>query len=145
MAFTHGQIVVANWPIRARNLLLLCYNIEYVWQLTGFYYYYHYYYYYYSISNIDITKFHAGASHSGVSSPRLLYRDENFTPVRNRATVSCKSEMTGRRRWNWLTHKLHLTHKQNGVSQQLYTLIFRKIKFRGEELISSRENLDDKL
>ena len=41
-------------------------------------------------------------------------------------------------------HKLHLTHKQNGVSQQLYTLIFRKIKFRGEELISSRENLDDK-
>ena len=34
------------------------------------------------------TKCHAGASHPGVSSPRLLYRSENFTPVRNLATVS---------------------------------------------------------
>ena len=38
------------------------------------------------------TKCHAGASHPGVSSPRLLYRGENFTPVRNLATVSCKRE-----------------------------------------------------
>ena len=42
------------------------------------------------------TKCHAGASHPGVSSPRLLYRGENFTPVRNRATVSCKRETTTR-------------------------------------------------
>ena len=31
-----------------------------------------------------------------VESPRLLYRGENFTPVLNLATVSCKSEMTRR-------------------------------------------------
>ena len=36
------------------------------------------------------TKCHAGASHPGVSSPRLLYRGDNFTPVQNLATVSCK-------------------------------------------------------
>ena len=41
-------------------------------------------------------KCHAGASHPGVSSPRLLYRGENFTPVRNLATVSCKRETTTR-------------------------------------------------
>ena len=33
------------------------------------------------------TKCHAGASHLGVSSPRFLHRSENFTPVRNLATV----------------------------------------------------------
>ena len=38
------------------------------------------------------TKCHAGASHPGVSSPRLLYRGENFTPARNLATESCKRE-----------------------------------------------------
>ena len=37
---------------------------------------------------------HAGASHPGVSSPPLLYRDENFTPGRNLATASCKRETT---------------------------------------------------
>ena len=37
-------------------------------------------------------KCHARASHPCVSSPRLLYRGENFTPVRNLATVSCKRE-----------------------------------------------------
>ena len=42
------------------------------------------------------TKCHAGASHPGVSSPRLLYRGENFTPVRNLATVSCERETTTR-------------------------------------------------
>ena len=42
------------------------------------------------------TKCHAGASHPGVSSPRLLYRGENVTPVRNLATVSCKREKTTR-------------------------------------------------
>ena len=42
------------------------------------------------------TKCHAGASHPGVSSPRLLYRSENFTPVRNLETVSCKCETTTR-------------------------------------------------
>ena len=42
------------------------------------------------------TKCHAGASHPGVSSPRFLYRGENFTPVRNLATVSCKRETTTR-------------------------------------------------
>ena len=42
------------------------------------------------------TKCHAGASHPGVSSPRLLYWGENFTPVRNLATVSCKRETTTR-------------------------------------------------
>ena len=42
------------------------------------------------------TKYHACASHPGVSSPRLLYRGENFTPVRNLAAVSCKREMTNR-------------------------------------------------
>ena len=42
------------------------------------------------------TNCHAGASHPGVSSLRLLYRGENFTPVRNLATVSCKRETTTR-------------------------------------------------
>ena len=42
------------------------------------------------------TKCHAGASHTGVSSPRLLYCRENFTPVRNFVTVSCKRETTTR-------------------------------------------------
>ena len=32
----------------------------------------------------------------GVSSPLFLYRGENFTPVRNLATVSCKRETTTR-------------------------------------------------
>ena len=40
------------------------------------------------------TKCHAGASHPGMSSPQFLYQGENFTPVRNLATVSCKHEMT---------------------------------------------------
>ena len=42
------------------------------------------------------TKCHAGTSHTGMSSPRLLYWSENLTPVRNFATVSCKLEMTTR-------------------------------------------------
>ena len=42
------------------------------------------------------TKFHAGASHPGVSSPLFLYQGENFTSVRNLATVSCKRETTTR-------------------------------------------------
>ena len=42
------------------------------------------------------TKCHAGVSHPGLSSPQLLYRGENFTPVRNLATVSCKRETTTR-------------------------------------------------
>ena len=37
-----------------------------------------------------------GATHPGVSSPRLMYRGENFTPVRNLATVSCKRETAKR-------------------------------------------------
>ena len=40
------------------------------------------------------TKCYAGASHPGVSSPRFSHRGENFTPVRNLATVSCKRETT---------------------------------------------------
>ena len=36
------------------------------------------------------TKCRAGASNIGVNSPRLLYRSENFTPVRNFVTVSCR-------------------------------------------------------
>ena len=35
------------------------------------------------------TKCHAGKSHLGVSSPRFLYRGENFTPAPNLPTVSC--------------------------------------------------------
>ena len=42
------------------------------------------------------TKCHAGTSHPGVSSPQLLYRGENFTPLRNFAKVSCQREMTTR-------------------------------------------------
>ena len=42
------------------------------------------------------TKCHPGASHTGVSSPRLLYWSENFTPVRNFVTESCKRETTTR-------------------------------------------------
>ena len=42
------------------------------------------------------TKCHAGTSHPGVSSAQLLYRGENFTPLRNFAKVSCKREMTTR-------------------------------------------------
>ena len=40
------------------------------------------------------TKCHTGARHPSVSSPRLLYLGENFTPVRDFATVSCKRETT---------------------------------------------------
>ena len=42
------------------------------------------------------TKCYAGASHPGVSSPRLLYRGENFAPVRKLATVSCKRKTNTR-------------------------------------------------
>ena len=42
------------------------------------------------------TKSYASASHPGVSSLRLSHRGENFTPVRNLATVSCKHETTTR-------------------------------------------------
>ena len=43
----------------------------------------------------DTTKnCYAGASHPGVSLPRFSHRGENFTPVRNLATVSCKLETT---------------------------------------------------
>ena len=42
------------------------------------------------------TKSHAGASRPGVSSLQLSHRGENFTPVRNLATVSCKHETTTR-------------------------------------------------
>ena len=38
------------------------------------------------------TKCHARTTYPGASSPRLLYRGENFTRVRNLATVSCKRE-----------------------------------------------------
>ena len=40
------------------------------------------------------TKCYAGASHPGVSSPRFSHRGENFTPVRNLATVSSKRKTT---------------------------------------------------
>ena len=40
------------------------------------------------------TKCYVGASQPGVSSPRFSHRGENFTPVRNLATVSCKRETT---------------------------------------------------
>ena len=46
--------------------------------------------------NIIVGFINAGASHSGMSSPRLLYQSENFTLVRNLATVSCKRETTAR-------------------------------------------------
>ena len=42
------------------------------------------------------TKCHAGESHPGVFSPQLLSRRENFTPVRDLATVSCQRETTTR-------------------------------------------------
>ena len=44
--------------------------------------------------------------HPGVSSARLLYRGENFTLVRNLATVSCKREMTANWLWNWSAGRL---------------------------------------
>ena len=44
--------------------------------------------------NIIVGFINAGASHSGMSSPWLLYRSENFTLVRNLPTVSCKHETT---------------------------------------------------
>ena len=46
--------------------------------------------------NDTTTKCHAGASSPDVSSPRLLCRGENFTPVQNLAMVSCKRETTTR-------------------------------------------------
>ena len=42
------------------------------------------------------TKCHVGASNPGVSSPRFLYRGENFPLVRNLAMVSCKHKTTSR-------------------------------------------------
>ena len=41
-------------------------------------------------------KCHNGTSHSGASSPRLLYRRKNSTSARNLATVSCKRRFTHR-------------------------------------------------
>ena len=41
-------------------------------------------------------KFHTGKSHTGASSPRFIYRSENFMPARNPATVSCKRGTTTR-------------------------------------------------
>ena len=41
-----------------------------------------------------ITKCHAGTSHSGVSSPWLLYWSKNYTLVQNFTMVSCKRKMT---------------------------------------------------
>ena len=55
----------------------------------------------YNVSKIHIsylhnitTKCHASTSHPGVSSPRLLHRGENFTPVGNLAMLSCKCKTT---------------------------------------------------
>ena len=42
------------------------------------------------------TKCHAGASHSGASSPRFLSRNEIFIPARKFIPVSCKRGMTVR-------------------------------------------------
>ena len=42
------------------------------------------------------TKFHAGASHTGASSPRFLCRSEIFIPARKFILVSCKRGMTVR-------------------------------------------------
>ena len=42
------------------------------------------------------TKCHAGASHTGASSPRFLCRSEIFIPVRKFIPVSCKRGMTVR-------------------------------------------------
>ena len=46
--------------------------------------------------NFTCTKCHASASHTGLSSPRLLYWSENFTPVGIYARVSCKRETNTR-------------------------------------------------
>ena len=46
--------------------------------------------------NIIVGFINARVSHSGMSSPPLLYRSKNFTLVRNLATVSCKHETTAR-------------------------------------------------
>ena len=40
------------------------------------------------------TKCHAGASHTGASSPRFLCRSEIFIPARKFIPVSCKRDMT---------------------------------------------------
>ena len=45
------------------------------------------------------TKCLAGASRPSVSSPWFLYWGENFTPVGNLATVSCKRETSTRFGW----------------------------------------------
>ena len=45
---------------------------------------------------ISPKKSHAGATHIGASSSRLLQRSENFVPARNLATVSCKRGTTTR-------------------------------------------------
>ena len=42
------------------------------------------------------TKCHAGASHTGASSPRFLCRGETFIPARKFIPVSCKRGMTVR-------------------------------------------------
>ena len=41
-------------------------------------------------------KCHSGMTHTDASSPRLLHRREDFIPVRNPATVSCKRRTTSR-------------------------------------------------
>ena len=46
-----------------------------------------------SLSWLYICLHDTSESHPCVSSPRLLYRGENFTPVRNLATVSCNDHM----------------------------------------------------
>ena len=50
-----------------------------------------------SLSRHDTTtKCHAGTSHTGVSSPQLLHRSDNFTSGRSFGTVSCKRERSFR-------------------------------------------------
>ena len=91
---------------------------------------------------------HAGASHPGVSSPPLLYRDENFTPGRNLATASCKRDRR---------HSLHsfsrplppsfsrfisyfATHegKTHQKTRLLFRLRYLSLKFRLKILLTDR-------
>ena len=69
-----------------------------------------------SLSWLDIclhdttTKCYAGASHPGMSSPRFSHRGENFTPVWNLTTVSCKRETTTQVIPVWNSRRCKFSH-----------------------------------
>ena len=83
------------------------------------------------------TEFHAGLSHTDVCSPRLLYRGENFIPVRNFATVSCKPQKTTRFDVKWVCRwpNGHVVHAFSSIQDCAVMLVM----VRGKKMLTRYE------